>query len=61
MADLSNITQLSGLTITSDQTSGTNNPNSTFAVPNVTTTQRDLLENVTPYLKGYYEPLLDQI
>jgi hypothetical protein len=50
MADLSNITALSGLTITSDQTLGTNNPNATFAFPNVTTTQRDLLQNVTPYI-----------
>jgi len=50
MADLSNITALSGLTITSDQTTGTNNPNATFAFPNVTTTQRDKLENVTPYV-----------
>jgi hypothetical protein len=50
MADLSNITALSGLTITSDQTTGTNNPNATFAFPNVTTTQRDKLENVTPYI-----------
>ena len=49
MADLSNITALSGLTITSDQTTGTTNPYATFAVSNVTTTQRDLLENVTPY------------
>jgi hypothetical protein len=49
MADLSNITALSGLTITSDQTSGTSNPYATFAVSSVTTTQRDLLENVTPY------------
>ncbi len=47
MADLSNITALSGLTITSDQTTGTNNPNATFAVSNVTTAQRDLLQNVT--------------
>jgi hypothetical protein len=50
MADLSNITALSGLTITSDQTTGTNNPNATFAVSSVTTAQRDLLQNVTPYL-----------
>jgi hypothetical protein len=50
MADLSNITALSGLTITSDQTTGTNNPNATFAFPSVTTTQRDKLENVTPYV-----------
>lgn len=50
MADLSNITNLSGLTITSDQTTGTNNPNATFAFSSVTTTQRDLLQNVTPYI-----------
>jgi len=50
MADLSNITALSGLTITSDQNTGTNNPNATFAFPNITTTQRDKLENVTPYV-----------
>jgi len=50
MADLSNITALSGLTITSDQTTGTNNQNATFAVSNVTTAQRDLLQNVTPYV-----------
>jgi hypothetical protein len=49
MADLSNITALSGLTITSDQTLGTNNPNATFAVSSVTNEQRDRLENVTPY------------
>lgn len=49
MSDLSNITQFSGITITSDQTNGTNNPNATFAVSNVTTAQRDLLQNVTPY------------
>lgn len=49
MADLSNITALSGLTITSDQTSGTNNPNATFAVSSVTNAQRDLLQNVTSY------------
>ena len=49
MADLSNITALSGLTITSDQTLGTNNPNATFAVSSVTSAQRDRLENVTPY------------
>ena len=52
MADLSNITALSGLTITSDQTSGTNNPNATFAVSSVTSAQRDRLENVTPYVVG---------
>lgn len=50
MADLSNITALSGLTITSDQTTGTNNPNATFAFPNVTETQKGKLENVTPYV-----------
>lgn len=50
MADLSNITALSGLTITSDQSTGTNNPNATFAFPSVTTAQRDLLQNVTPYV-----------
>ncbi len=50
MADLSNITALSGLTITSDQTLGTNNQSATFAVSNVTTAQRDLLQNVTPYI-----------
>jgi hypothetical protein len=50
MADLSNITALSGLTITSDQTLGTNNQGATFAVSNVTTAQRDLLQNVTPYI-----------
>jgi len=50
MADLSNITNLSGLTITSDQTTGSNNHGATFAVSNVTTAQRDLLQNVTPYV-----------
>jgi len=40
MADLSNITALSGLTITSDQTTGTNNPNATFAVSSVTTSSK---------------------
>jgi hypothetical protein len=50
MSDLSNITNLSGLTITSDQTDGTNDPYATFAVSNVTNTQRDLLQNVTPYV-----------
>jgi hypothetical protein len=49
MSDLSNITAFSGLTITSDQTTGTSNRYATFAVSNVTTAQRDLLENVTPY------------
>ena len=52
MADLSNITNLSGLTITSDQITGTNNPNATLAVASVTTAQRDLLQNVTPYTVG---------
>jgi len=50
MADLSNITNLSGLTITSDRTNGTDDPYATFAVSNVTTAQRDLLKNVTPYV-----------
>ncbi len=50
MADLDNITQFSGLTITSDQTTGTNNPNATFAVSSVTTAQRDKLANVTSYV-----------
>lgn len=50
MADLNNITQFSGITITSDQVKGTNNPNATFAVANITTEQRDSLENVTPYV-----------
>ena len=50
MSDLSNITSLTGLTIESDQTLGTNNPNATFAIPNLTTAQRDLLKNVTPYV-----------
>jgi hypothetical protein len=50
MADLSNITNLSGLTITSDQTTGTNNQGATFAFPSVTTSQRDLLQNVTSYV-----------
>ena len=50
MADLLKITNLSGLTITSDQIKGTDNPNATFTVANVTTTQRDKLENVTPYI-----------
>ena len=50
MADLSLITEFSGVTITSDQNTGTKNPNATFAVASVTTTQRDLLENVTPYV-----------
>ena len=52
MADLLNITNLSGLTITSDQITGTNNPNATLAVASVTTAQRDLLQNVTPYTVG---------
>lgn len=50
MADLDNITQFSGITITSDQITGTNNPNATFAVSNVTTVQRDKLANVTAYI-----------
>jgi hypothetical protein len=50
MADLDNITQFSGITITSDQITGTNNPNATFAVSSVTTSQRDKLANVTPYV-----------
>ena len=50
MADLDNITQFSGITITSDQKEGINNPNACFALPCVTTKQRDKLENVTPYL-----------
>ena len=49
MSDLTNITNLSGLTITSDQTTGTNNPNATFAIANLTQTQINALENVTPY------------
>ena len=50
MSDLSNITTLSGLTIESDQSTGTNNINATFTVPCVSTAQRDKLENVTPYV-----------
>jgi hypothetical protein len=50
MSDLSNITSLSGLTIESDQKLGTNNPNATFAIPNLTTAQIAKLENVTPYV-----------
>ena len=49
MSDLSNITQFSGITITSDQTTGTNNPNATFAVSSLTQTQINNLQNVTPY------------
>jgi len=49
MADLSNITQLSGLTITSDQDTGTDNPNATFAVSNISNAQKSSLQNVTPY------------
>ena len=52
MADLSNITNLSGLTITSDQITGTTNPNATFAVASLTQTQINLLQNVTPYTVG---------
>jgi len=50
MADLDNITQFSGITITSNQTTGTTNKNATLAIVNVTQTQRDLLQNVTPYV-----------
>lgn len=50
MADISLITEFSGITITSDQNTGTKNTNATFAVASVTTAQRDLLENVTPYV-----------
>lgn len=50
MADLDNITQFSGITITSNQTTGTTNRNATLAVVNVTQAQRDLLQNVTPYV-----------
>lgn len=50
MADLDNITQFSGITITSNQTTGTSNRNATLAVASVTTAQRDLLQNVTPYV-----------
>jgi len=49
MADLDNITQFSGLTITSDQKSGTNNPNATFALPCLTDKQKDEIANVTAY------------
>lgn len=49
MADLDNITQFSGLTITSDQTTGTNNPNATFALPCITDKQKDEIANVTAY------------
>ena len=50
MADLDNITQFSGITITSNQTTGTSNRNATLAVVNVTQAQRDLLQNVTLYV-----------
>ncbi len=50
MSDLSNITSLTGLTIESDQTLGTNNPNATFAIPNLTAAQIAKLENVMPYV-----------
>jgi len=50
MADLDNITQFSGITITSNQTTGTSNRNATLAIVNVTQAQRDLLQNVTPYV-----------
>jgi hypothetical protein len=49
MSDLSNITQFSGITITSDQTTGTNNPNATFTVANLTQEQIKNLQNVTKY------------
>jgi len=49
MADLDNITQFSGLTITSDQNTGTNNHNATFALPCLTDKQKDEIENVTAY------------
>ena len=49
MADLDNITQFSGITITSDQATGTNHPNATFALPCLTEKQRDQIANVTPY------------
>ncbi len=52
MADIDLISEFSGITITSDQTTGTNNPNATFAVPSVTTAQRANLQNVTPYVVG---------
>ena len=52
MADLSNITQFSGITITSDQTTGSNNPQATFAVSSLTQTQINNLENVTSYTVG---------
>ncbi len=48
--DLNNITTFSGITIESSAETGTTNINATFAVSNVTTAQRDLLENVTPYV-----------
>jgi len=49
MADLDNITQFSGLTITSDQNTGTNNQSATFALPCLTNKQRDEIANVTAY------------
>ena len=49
MADLDNITQFSGITITSDQNTGTNNPNATFALPCLTDKQKDEIANVTAY------------
>jgi len=52
MADLDNITQFRGITITSDQTTGTNNPNATFALPCLTNTQKDEIANVTTYEAG---------
>ena len=50
MSDLSNITSLTALTIESDQKIGTNNPNATFAIPNLTAAQIAKLKNVTPYV-----------
>jgi hypothetical protein len=52
MADLDNITQFSGITITSDQNTGTNNPNATFALPCLTDKQKDEIANVTTYEAG---------
>lgn len=52
MADLDNITQFNGLTITSDQATGTNNPNATFALPCLTDKQKDEIANVTAYEAG---------
>ena len=52
MADISSITQFSGIAITSDQITGSTNKNATFAVPSLTTAQKNALENVTPYTVG---------